>query len=206
MAYKYDVFLSYNRKYPHGKWVMETFYPFFKSFIEEALNIEDANIFIDSEEIKSGQAWDAKIKDALIHSRVMVSILSPAYFNSLWCKKEFAVLDYRQRRCGYMTTDNPNGIIVPIKIFDGEHFPDYVNEGIQISDFNKFLRIGLESSPTPLFIEFQDHLIDWINSVAHAYNNAPEWNDEWKTDEWIEKSWEDLDKLKSIASKKPPAL
>jgi hypothetical protein len=206
MAYEYDVFLSYNRKYPHGKWVNENFYPLFKSYLEDALDIKEVKIFKDIEEIKSGQAWDSKIKSALLHSRIMVSIFSPAYFHSEWCKKEFAVIDYRQRRSGYQTVENPNGLIVPIKIFDGEHFPDYVNQTLQISDFNKYSRLGIDTSPTPLFVEFQDNLILWIKSVAHAYTNAPDWNEEWKNPDWINKSWENIDRLSGTSSKKPPIL
>jgi TIR domain-containing protein len=206
MAYQYDVFLSYNRKYPHGKWVNETFYPFFKSYLEDALNIKEVKIFKDTDDIKSGQAWPAKIKNALIHSRILVCILSPAYFHSEWCKKEFAIIDYRQRQCGYMTTENPNGLIVPIKIFDGEHFPEYVNDELQIDDFNRFLRIGIELAATPLYIEFQDRLIAWVDSVAHAYNHAPPWNNNWVHPDWIEESWRNLDQLSSTSSKKPPKL
>lgn len=154
MSYQYDIFLSYNRKFPHGDWVNDIFLPFFKSYLEDALNLREVKIFIDIDEIKSGQAFDAKIKNALIHSKIMVSIFSPAYFLSEWCKKEFAIIDYRQRQCGYLTVENPNGLIVPIKIFDGEHFPEYVNEIFQITDFNKFSRIGIQTSNTPLFVEF----------------------------------------------------
>jgi hypothetical protein len=203
MAYKYDVFLSYNRKFPHGKWVNETFYQFFKSYLEDALNIRETRIFKDTDEIYSGQAWDLKIKNALIHSKIMVCVLSPAYFQSEWCKKEFAIMDYRQVQSGFLTIDNPNGLIVPIKIFDGEHFPPYANS-LQIADFNKFSRLGLEK--TPLYTDFQEHLLAWMPNVTHAYNNAPEWNNDWKHPGWIEKSWNDLDKLNSSPSKKPPTL
>jgi hypothetical protein len=47
MEYEYDVFLSYNRKFPHGEWVDDIFFPLFKSYLDEALN-KDVKIFKDS--------------------------------------------------------------------------------------------------------------------------------------------------------------
>lgn len=102
MAYKYDVFLSYKRKTFLGEWVHNEFCRFFQVYLEEALGY-DVDIFIDTEEIINGEAWKRKIESALIHSKVMVSICSSNYFNSEWCIKEFAFMDYRQIKHGYMT-------------------------------------------------------------------------------------------------------
>jgi len=184
MAYKYDVFLSYNCKLPHGVWVTDAFLPLFKSYLEEALNVREVTIFKDNQEIYAGQDWDRKIKNALLHSRIMVSIFAPAYFNSEWCKKEFLIMDYRQRKCGYMSNQNPNGIIVPIKISDGDSFPEYAHS-FQMSNFNLFSRVGLQAIKTQRFIDFQDSLLDWVESVAHAHRNAPAWDDNWKHPDWI---------------------
>jgi hypothetical protein len=135
----------------------------------------------------------------------MVSVLSPSYFNSDWCKKEFAFMDYRQRKSGYLSQDNPNGLIVPLKIRDGEHFPDYLKT-IQIANFNNYLRVGEGFRKTPLYVEFQGKLQDWVEDVKHAYNLAPEWNEDWKHPDWINKAWEDLDKLKGSPTKNHPVL
>ncbi len=203
MAYKYDVFLSYNLKFPHGNWVNELFLPFFKPHLEDALNIKDVKIFKDTEEILNGQLWDKKIEDALIHSRIMVSICSPAYFNSEWCKREFAIMDYRQRRCGYMSKENQNGIILPIKVSDGEHFSEHVNT-FQIESFNDFFR--LEIKGTKLYVDLQEKILRWMKSVVHAYNNAPAWDEDWKKPEWISEALLSVNSLVSSPSKIPPTL
>lgn len=204
MSYQYDIFLSYKRPKPESKWVDETFYPKFVEYICEALN-KDAVIFKDTDEIKTGQTWDLKIKSALIHSKIMVSVFSAAYFRSEWCKKEFAFMDYRQKQCGLSTIENPNGLIVPIKIFDGEHFPEYANR-LQISDFNKFYRDSLHLTNSPVYIDFQDRLDIFVQDVALAYNNAPEWNEEWKQPEWISNAWKGIEKLNGLSDKTNPKL
>jgi hypothetical protein len=206
MAYNYDVFLSYNRShFPHGNWVRNAFFPLFESYLSEALN-KDVEIFIDTEAISSGQAWEAKIRQALIHSRVMVSVFSTAYFRSEYCKKEFAAIDYRQRKCGYMTVDNPNGLIVPLKIFDGDLFPKYITANTHIQDFNRFALDGIETSRPPIYFEFQEELKKWTEHVRIAHENSPEWNEDWKQPNWIDDSWTDLSKLNGITSKTAPTL
>ncbi len=205
MSYKYDVFLSYNCKFPQGNWVNDIFYPFFKPFLEDALNVREVRIFKDTVEITSGQAWEARIKDALIHSRIMVSIVSPAYFLSEWCKKEFAFMDFRQRACNFMTVKNPNGLIVPLKISDGDNFSDYV-KAFQIEHFNDYFRIGPGFEKTIRHVDMQEKLLDWVNEVANAHRNAPEWNDEWLHPDWFSNAWQNLDELNSSIPKTPPTL
>ena len=205
MAYQYDVFLSYNTKYPHGAWVNEVFLPFFKPYLEDALNIKNVSIFQDVSEIKSGQDWEEKILSALLHSRIMVSVLSPAYFNSEWCKKEFAVMDYRQRQLGYMTLDKPSGIIVPVKISDGEYFPKAA-KAIQIKDLNKYHRTGPGFPHTPLFVDLQGELQKWVDDVALAHRSAPEFDTCWTDNEWLEKSYSHAETLQYTRALNPPVL
>ena len=205
MAYQYDVFLSYSHKPHQGEWVNKIFLPFFKPYLEEAICIKNAAIFIDTDEIKTGQKWENKIKQALIHSKIMVSILSPAYFNSDWCVKEFAFMDYRQINCSYPNNENFNGLIVPIKLIDGENFSDHVNE-IQNKPFNDYYRVGKGFIDSPLHSDFQHELQKWIHDVAHAYNNAPDFNEDWRLPDWINKPWEDLSKYHTKQHKKSPSL
>ena len=91
MAYEYDVFLSYSRKPQYLQWVENTFLGLFEHYLAETLNVRKVRIFKDDREIASGQDWSNRIKSALARSKCMVSIYTPAYFNSEWCVKEFAI-------------------------------------------------------------------------------------------------------------------
>lgn len=184
MGYQYDVFLSYRRKHPYGKWVDEIFYPLFVPYLEEAAN-KDISIFKDTEEIEAGSAWPQRIRNALANSRCMVSILIPSYFRSEWCLKEFAVMDYRQKRLGYLTDQKPEGLIVPIKLFDGEHFPEDVQQ-IQMLDCREFLRAEEGVKKAQLFLDLDGVLQKWVYDVAAAMARAPEWDAAWLSDEWLD--------------------
>jgi hypothetical protein len=184
MTYEYDVFLSYNRKFPHGQWVDDVFYPLFKPYLEDALN-KNVSIFKDTEKIEGGSAWPQRLKNALVHSKCMVAVFSPSYFRSKWCMKEFTIMNFRQKQLGYLTLEKPNGLIIPINLFDGEHFPRYARD-LQTLDCRGFNRVGDGIKSTKLYIDLQGILQKWVYDVAAAVNNAPEWDAAWKSKKWLE--------------------
>jgi FxsC-like protein len=52
--------------------------------------------FWDTQDIDVGDVWPEKLRDALRVSRFCVCLLSPGYFNSEYCGKEFQVFKLRQ--------------------------------------------------------------------------------------------------------------
>ncbi len=201
MSYQYDVFLSYNRKFPHGQWVDEIFYPLFVPYLEDALN-QKVLIFKDTEEINTGSAWPHRLKNAAVHSKCMVSIFSPAYFLSEWCMKEFAIMFYRQKQLGYLTQKNPDGLIVPVKIFDGEHFPEYANF-LQMLDCRDLFLVGEGMKQAKSYMDLQTRLQRWVYNVAKVIKNAPEWDNQWLEKHWLEplaakKNWAAIQEEKPI--------
>src|SRR5258706_10337779 len=53
--------------------------------------------FYDRESIPAGSDWDKDLAEALQSSKVLVCLYSPAYFNSVYCGKEFTVFNSRVR-------------------------------------------------------------------------------------------------------------
>jgi len=203
VAYEYDVFVSYVTRFPSGDWVHEIFLPLFKPYLENALN-RDVNLFVDKHEISSGDAWPERIKKALAHSKCLVALWLPSYFNSIWCLCECAVMLHRERQLNYQTIENPSGLIIPINLFDGEHFPDFAQQ-IQYLDCRNFFRVGSGFLKTERYVEFQDVLIEWIDDVANAVNNAPPWSEEWQARQWLDDPIENIHRI-AIPGFEPPAL
>lgn len=198
---KYDIFLSYTRKHPHSQWVNEVFFPLFVPYVEDALN-RKINVFKDDSEIKSGSDWEKSIINSLLQSRIMVPILSPSYFMSEWCKREFQIFHYRQIKQGFMSERNPNGLIVPIRINDGDYFPNCVKK-IQSLDCRNHFRIGEGFKATARYVELQDILIVWANEVAKAIQNTKELPLKWSNLDWIKESSEKVDLSTNIKILKP---
>jgi hypothetical protein len=118
VSYRYDIFLSYSTDYPFGDWVKEHFLRLLQGYAKQAL-LKEPSIFFDRETIITGQNWRAVILDALCHSKCLVAIWSPSYFISEWCKYECSAFLYRQSQRPAAET----GLILPIKVYDGDCFP-----------------------------------------------------------------------------------
>jgi TIR domain len=204
MQYEYDVFLSYSRKFPHLEWVDDIFLPLFQAYLSEACN-KDVKIFKDTEEIHTGNDWRNKIRTSLVRSRVMVSVFSPAYFRSEWCVREFSVFYHRSKALGLLSDANPQGLIVPLKLFDGQHFPTYAS-ALQMKDFEKYNLVGGSVKHSNGYLEFQKEMQIWVHDVAAALLLAPAFDTVWSQDEWIDVPFDNLWVTAIPNSIKPPSL
>ncbi|MBI5633481.1 MAG: toll/interleukin-1 receptor domain-containing protein [Nitrospirae bacterium] len=184
MNYKNDVFLSYSTDYPFGEWVNEMLYPLLETYLKNAL-FRDVKIFIDRQGISTGDSWPARLKKELALSRCLIAVWSPSYFISNWCMNECIVMLHREQALGHRTVQNPSGLIIPINIFDGEHFREFT-EVIQCADFKKYARTGEGFKKTERFVEFQDTLCDFAYEVAAAIKNCPAWDPAWLGPKWLD--------------------
>ena len=94
MAYNYDYFISYaheDNKSDDDK------SGFVDEFVSRLQNSEEhqkmfgrkINVFFDKSEIHSMTQWDSTIRAELAQSRFLIVLLSPGYFKSEYCAKEF---------------------------------------------------------------------------------------------------------------------
>ena len=65
--------------------------------------------FVDSSDILTGQEWETRLASELHSARVLVCFMSPTYFNSEWCTREFAVFRQRVDRL-----DPPPPVVIPV--------------------------------------------------------------------------------------------
>jgi tetratricopeptide (TPR) repeat protein len=83
----YDVFISYARADDESGWVTglrDAIYQDFRAFSSEPFKI-----FFDTEEIRSRQDWELRLRQGLRSSRVLLICLSPNYLKSPYCRWEF---------------------------------------------------------------------------------------------------------------------
>ncbi len=94
MQYNYDYFISYAHKDNVSK---DGAPGFVDKFVEMLLNSEDHkeifgedfSVFFDKTEIHNMSDWDNRIRSCLANSRFLIVLLSPNYFNSEYCAREF---------------------------------------------------------------------------------------------------------------------
>jgi len=86
---EYDVFLSYARadNRDNNRYVEQLVDTMTSVYRQK--NGRELRVFLDLREISTAQMWEREIYGALRRSSVMISVLSPAYFTSLWCGREW---------------------------------------------------------------------------------------------------------------------
>lgn len=84
----YDFFVSYARSDNANGWI--------SNFVEELLAEHrkftagrELTYFIDKQEIGAGADWQHTLNHGIAHSRLFVAFISPNYFASEWCRKEW---------------------------------------------------------------------------------------------------------------------
>jgi hypothetical protein len=70
---------------------------------------------------------------------------------------------------------------LPIKVFDGEHFPK-ITDGIFQRDFGECAYRGKAFFYTEKYLVFQDKVRKFSYEVANAIDTCPEWCETWVED------------------------
>ena len=189
MTYEYDVFISYRSK--SKEWLREIFLPGFTHYLEEEVGA-DLRVFVDWHDIQTGDAWEQRLKYALLKSKCLISLLIPSYFESDWCTKEYAVFEHRSKQNGMLSLERPNGLIIPISLHGSRPFPQSV-EMLQARDYKDYYS-GIVDGYKKMkkYQRLQDKLKILAQEVSLKITEAPDWNPAWQQDEWLELSTQHL--------------
>ena len=193
MDYEHDIFISYKRGTDCEDWVRKTFKPLLIKVIRDYyLGDGDPRIFIDAENIETGDAWPYEIKRALARSKCMLAVWSPSYFRkSDWCVIEFSVMKYRQEQLGLGPGKRPSSLIWPVMFRKLDPVPPFIKD-IQILDLSDFNCIISEEGDFKTYSNFKKSFVSQIESLANIIANAPPWNAEWETIEWLETPYQKI--------------
>lgn len=85
---QYDLFVSYARGDNAAGWITH----FIQELQEEHRRYSggrEFRIFFDTSEIRSLDDWRHRLYESLAASRLLVAFISPAYFSSEWCRREW---------------------------------------------------------------------------------------------------------------------
>jgi TIR domain len=176
LAYLYDVFVSYRRRSPVYDWVHVHFFPLLRGHLD-ALGPRDIDVFVDTT-IETGDAWPEALKAALRRSRVLVPVLSANYFRSDWCMAEFETIRERERLSGFRTTDNPHGLILPVRFSDGTFFSSDA-QAIQYFDMSAWCVSAPGFAASETFVPFELAVAEFAQQVVDRLDDAPVWRDDW---------------------------
>jgi hypothetical protein len=176
-GYMFDVFISYSRRGSASKWLMNHFHPKFQDCLADQI-APTPKVFLDKE-MPRGVDWPAELQMALRHSKILIAVLTPPYFESPWCMAELRTMYARERMLGLASSNRPQGLIYPILYSDSDNFPD--EEGLRRSwwDFKEL------ATPEPVFqesrdwIHFHRKVTDFAQDLVELLKQVPEWRSDW---------------------------
>lgn len=173
MSYEYDVFFSYKHSPKSLHWHCEV-KDCLEEWLTQALGGKPSRVFMDKEAIATGDRWRRSLQHAIQHSKCLVAIWSPAYFQSPYCLSEWQAFQKREEICNL----GVQGLVAPIRYHDGEFFPQAAKE-IQMTDFRK------HTSLLPAYWDTRDAVVlgekirVFAESVARIVNSAPPFDSNW---------------------------
>jgi hypothetical protein len=159
------------------RWVREIFAPTLQDCLEPQLG-KGAEVY-DDKRLHDGPNFDAQLYERLGESAILVPVLTASYFDSEWCRREFAIMREREKNHGIREGDDTRTLIVPVYLCGSPKFPTCV-KNMQASRerdggkcfwdyFNPHLAPGTQRRA-----EFHDLVREWSNEIVTALDNAPE--------------------------------
>lgn len=178
MSYQHDIFISYRRDDLTRAWIDKIFIPPLSSHIFYELG-SHPKFYID-EQLESGTTWPLSLGTALGTAKTIIPLWSKTYLNSIWCTCEISHMLEREIKTGFRTLQQPDGLVFPTIIHDGETMPINLSsiQKVEIQDF-----FNVKMSPdSPKAELLTDKLKPLGKAIARSIGNAPVWQADWKID------------------------
>ena len=176
MDYEYHIFVSYAHGELWTSWVRDIFVKRLKAYLE--LEIGRLDMFVD-DQIQPGARWDGVLKREVARSRIMLCLISADYFQRDWCRREMALMMERERHLGLEGQNENYGLLIPIRLGDGDMFPDLIQR-VQFQDFEDFADPDLPRG-TERASQFNQNLKKLGKTVAKTLPHVPACCDTWQS-------------------------
>lgn len=176
-GYKYEVFISYSSCGSAPKWLLNHFHPKLKECLADQI-APAPRVFLDKT-MSRGVEWSEELRRALHHSKILIALLSPPYFESPWCMAELRTMHAREKMLGLATSDNPQGLIYPILYSDSKNFPK--EEGLLRSwwDFKELATPELVFQESRDWVPFHRKVTEFAMDLVELLKQVPEWQPDW---------------------------
>ena len=93
-------------------------------------------VFIDRQDLRVGDLLPDTFARALYQSVCLVPIITPSYFTSVFCLREFKAMELLEKIRSRFHIEDPGGLIIPV-LLRGSHLPDFLlrRQYVDLSDF-----------------------------------------------------------------------
>lgn len=177
-GYTHDVFVSYAHKGGVPEWVQNHLVPVLRETLQDELADEPA-LFFDRD-IGIGERWPDALERALMQSRLLLCIWSPAYFRSGWCLAEWRTMLARQEFVTSQSGGEVPPLIYPIVYSDGLHFPEDAQATQQAQLFKGYAYPYPQFRESREYLAFHDLVRTLAQQLAGRLREVPDWTSDWR--------------------------
>jgi hypothetical protein len=175
-GYKFDFFISYARRGSVQKWLLNHFHQKLLECLADQL-APTPKVYVDRGMARAVH-WPSSLQHALRHSKIMIQLLTPHYFQSRWCRAEWYSMLEREKVLGIANPGQPMGLIYPILYSDSDNFPP---EGKERSwqNFKEFANPDPPYQETREFIHFHREVNRVAADLVELLHQVPAWRPDW---------------------------
>jgi hypothetical protein len=175
MPFKYSCFISYSGSKNR---ILEGFVTGFgESLSREVALYCDVPVFWDRQRLESGEPWAGgrKLAAAICQSVCMVPILTPLYFRSTYCMKEYVAMKMlEQRRRPALPGGGNTGLIIPIVLRGTGLLPPEITKHRQYFDFSNFLLSDTEIDKNPVYHVNIQKIAAYVSKLYESFKSLPD--------------------------------
>jgi len=150
------------------RWVRNLFVPTLRDYLHDQLG-KKADVF-DDQRLRDGPNFDEQLYDSLGASALLVPVLTAAYFESDWCRREFAVMRERETQLGIRAEGDTRTLIIPVYLSGKARFPESIRK-MQWKDFWEYNNPDLAEG-TARRADFNDYLRAWSAQIVQAFEQT----------------------------------
>ena len=134
VEYEYHIFVSYARGTLWADWVKDKFVPKLHFYLES--EVGEKQISVDYQ-IDAGANWELNLRRRVARSQIMIALLSAAYFERDWCRREMAWMFEREKELELEGSSENYGLLIPVRLGDGDKYPELIKR-VQYHDLEPF--------------------------------------------------------------------
>lgn len=162
--YRYDIFVSFG----HSTLLVETAQEIISHLRSELeLYMSEVEIFFDVTELSPSTVFAEQVREALLHSKLLLALVTPVYFQNKFSTAEFLTFKRRSDLAG-------TPLILPV-VLSGHDFPEFFNQ-YQYTDLSDVMLSGRRSVRSR---DFQLRIRELASLTVKLLEGAPPFNPNW---------------------------
>jgi len=156
-----------------GRWVRNHFVPLLEARLNEIAPYP-VRVFCD-EQMAEGVKLTDELKLRIRGSGLLLSVWSADYFRSAWCMAEWQSFRQRETMLGLFSSEQPQGLVYPVRYADGDSFHPDAKSTLCRKDFSSLNYAEEAFKLSAKYLEFDDLVQQVARDLVARLPDIPPW-------------------------------